>query len=425
MIDRAWIESPIHHVEIWCEHLAQPVLAGRLNYEVAARHGFFEWSVEARNQGLNLSPLLLPLGAGVWSSQAANIPLDYEGLPGLLNDALPDGWGRYLMDKALAREQIEPRHISPAARLVYLADRAWGALTFRPRFDRDPDASFPLEVLGSEMEASIEGDLDAVSTELLKAGSSPQGARPKVMVDLDEAMTRARVSAGAPPQGYSSWLIKFAGRDEPVDAPILEQAYMECAWEAGIAVMESRLLHINGKAAFATRRYDRADQRRHFCHTLGGMIHRSHRNGGLDYAHVAQVMRSLQVPAEDYLEAYSRAVFNAVMSVRDDHAKNVAFMLDENQRWVLSPAYDLTYMEGPGGYHTMTFAGGTEQDPSRADLLRLAPMHGVAEEVAEAVISRMLPLPSRFEAIAAGYGARKAVIAQIGKRLRTIGRGLT
>jgi len=424
MIDKSWVESAIHQVEVWSEHLAQPVLVGRLNHEVESGQSYFEWSSEALTLGLQLSPLSLPLTEGVWSGQNAGLPEDFEGLPGLLNDALPDGWGRYLMNKALARQRIEPRYISPAARLVYLADRAWGALTFRPAFDSNPNESVPLEQLAREVEAGIEGGLDEVSSALLKAGSSPQGARPKIMVDLDSGMTQARVSAGSPPPGYSSWLVKFAARDESVDAPILEQAYMECAWEAGIAVMECRLLSVNGKSAFATRRYDRSEQGRIHCHTLGGLIHRSHRDFGLDYAHIPQVMADLGVPAEDYLEAYSRAVFNAVMSVRDDHVKNFAFLLNENQRWVLSPAYDLTYMEGPGGYHTLTFGGGSSKDPTKADLLRLAPLYNLTTEEAERVIAQMLPLPSRFEAIAAGYGARKSEVAQIRKRLNEIAKSL-
>lgn len=424
MIDAAWIRSPLQQIEVWAEHRAQPVCIAQVNHEVASGRTYFEWSEAARGLGMNLSPLTLPLGVGVWSDHAGSLPRDFEGLPGLLNDALPDDWGRYLMNKAMAQQQIEPGHITPLARLLYLADRAWGALTFRPMFDRAAGESVALEQLAEEVEAAIEGHVDEVSAALLRAGSSPQGARPKIMVDLDADMAQARISGGPPPPGYDAWLINFAARNEPTDAPILEQAYMECAWHAGITVMECRLLSINGRPAFATRRYDRSQGRRIHCHTLGGLLHRSHRQTGLDYAHIAAVMSRLQVPQQDYSEAYARAAFNVAMSVRDDHVKNFAFMRGDAERWMLSPAYDLTYMDGPGGHHTMTFAGGTTRDPTRADLLRLAAAYGVAAQEAGDVVTRMRALPAHFERIALGYGADRATVKQIGKRLAAVAKAL-
>ncbi|SAI71689.1 putative DNA-binding transcriptional regulator [Bordetella ansorpii] len=425
MFDKAWLASPIHRVQVWAHHLAQPMLVGRLNYEVSARRTLFEWTEQAIAQDLRLSPLVLPAVTGVWSSaQQRNLPQDFEGLPGLLNDALPDGWGRYLMDKAIARQQVDPRFISPAARLAFIADRAWGALSFKPAMESAAEGEISLDALGHEVEAAIDGALADVSRALLTAGSSPQGARPKIMLDLDASMRRARVTTGIPPAGFSSWLIKFAARDEPVDAPVLEQAYMECAREAGLDVMDSCLLDINGKPAFATRRFDRMGQRRTHCHTLGGMIHFSHREIGLDYVNIAEVMARLGVPDSDYLQAYTRAVFNAAMSVRDDHAKNFAFILDGRQRWAISPAYDLTCMEGPGGYHTLAFAGGSSRDPVRADLLRLADSYRIEPAQASGIIDGMLSLAPRFGAIAKQLGARAAVIDPIVRRLAGIGRAL-
>ncbi|MBH1513272.1 hypothetical protein A7Y00_21565 [Stenotrophomonas maltophilia] len=425
ILETAWLESPVHRLEVWTHHLPLPVLVGHLNYEVRAGRSFFEWSHQAIQLGINLSPLKLPTGAGVWSSeQQPNLPLDYEGLPGLLNDALPDGWGRYLMDKAMARRRIDPQYISPAARLAFIADRAWGALSFRPAMEEEVEGEVSLVALSEEVEAAIEGMLDDVSNELLTAGSSPQGARPKLMLDLDAGMKQARTSSRTPSPGYASWLIKFAARDEPLDAPILEQACMECAREAGIAVMDSSLLDINGQIAFATRRFDRAGPHPTFCHTLGGLMHFSHRQIGLDYVNIAQVMTRLGMSGAAFKQAYSRAVFNAVMSVRDDHAKNFAFILDGGQQWGLSPAYDLTYMQGPGGYHTLTFAGGDARDPTRSDLLRLADSYGIEAPDASRIIDGMLPQAARFGVLAKQFGARSTVVNPVVKRLGEIGKGL-
>ena len=425
MFSEAWLAAKNHQLEVWAEHLAVPVLIGRLNYEVAAGVGYFEWAKSALDAQLALSPIQMPLTRSVWSSRdQGRLPREYRGLPGMLNDALPDGWGLHLMDRALTRLAIKPEYVTPAVRLAYLGERAWGALTFRPVMEDDHGQDMTLDVLGQGVEAAIEGHVEEVSNEMLKAGSSAQGARPKVMVDLSVDHKWARVTGGVPKSGFSSWLIKFAARDEAADAPIVEQAYMELARDAGLSVMDSVLMDINGKPAFATQRFDRAQGTRTFCHTLGGLIHFSHREIGLDYAHVADAMDALSVPEASYRQAYSRAVFNAALSVRDDHSKNFAFTLDQTNQWDVSPAYDLTYMEGPSGHHTLTFAEGTARDPSRDDLVRLAGYYRVDPADAAHIIDDMLDVAAEVGKIALGLGAGKATVSPIVHRLQEISRPL-
>lgn len=420
-----WLNAPIHQVDVWTEHLAQPVHVGSLNYERATGVAYFEWSEAAQLMQLDLSPLMLPIGNGVWNSRMEReLPTEYNGLPGILNDALPDGWGLYLMDRALARAGIPPERITPALRLAFLGDRAWGSLSFRPAIEEDLGGVMTLDALGREMEATIEGHLDAVSDELLQAGSSAQGARPKVMVDCDAKFQNARVTTGIPAAGHRSWLIKFAARDEPEDAPLVEQVYMDCARKAGLLVMESRVLDLRGKPAFATERFDRSRAGRVFSHTLGGLMHFSHRTIGLDYANVAQVMEALQVPEPAFREAYMRAAFNAAMSVRDDHAKNFAFVKGIDNRWDISHAYDLTYMRGPGGYHTMTFADGNSVDPTHADLLKLAHHYHLDEAAARPIIEAMVDVARQVGPMARGMGVSQNTLAPIEFRLSELARSV-
>lgn len=88
----------------------------------------FEYTDTARRHGLELSPLRLPL-----QHVGAFVGEDFFfGLPGLIADALPDGWGMLLMDRALARANRSPAAISPLERLAFIGERAIGALAFRP-----------------------------------------------------------------------------------------------------------------------------------------------------------------------------------------------------------------------------------------------------------------------------------------------------
>lgn len=65
IIPTTWLDAPIHKLDVWTEHLGPAILVGRLSYQRATGGTYFEWSDEAQAHQLDLSPLRLPLGAGV------------------------------------------------------------------------------------------------------------------------------------------------------------------------------------------------------------------------------------------------------------------------------------------------------------------------------------------------------------------------
>ena len=100
------------------------------------RQLLFEYSPRALRESLQLSPLHLPLRERAY----ANGPRFFHGLPGLVADALPDGWGLLLMDRALRKMGRDPAKISPLERLAFVGERAIGALTFDPAQVGEPSA---------------------------------------------------------------------------------------------------------------------------------------------------------------------------------------------------------------------------------------------------------------------------------------------
>lgn len=56
---------------------------------------FFEYSPDFLKSGIELSPFKLPLKAGVFEEKSHI----FDGLSGLFNDSLPDGWGCLLLDR--------------------------------------------------------------------------------------------------------------------------------------------------------------------------------------------------------------------------------------------------------------------------------------------------------------------------------------
>ena len=70
------------------------------------------------------------------------------------------------------------------------------------------------------------------------------------------------------------------------------------------------------------------------------------------------------------------AIFNLFAHNRDDHAKNFSFLLDESGNWQLTPAYDLTFSQGPRGEHSTTYLG-EGRNPRVEHLFRLAEKHNI------------------------------------------------
>ena len=114
-------------------------------------------------------------------------------------------------------------------------------------------------------------------------------------------------------------------------------------------------------------------------------------------------LRATQLCTNDVRQnalAWERAVFNVVFNNRDDHPKNFAYLMSATGQWRLAPAYDVTFCEGPGGYHQMDVLG-QALEIDRAALLRLGKQEAeLAPSEARAVIERICEVGSTFAAVA-------------------------
>jgi serine/threonine-protein kinase HipA len=117
------------------------------------------------------------------------------------------------------------------------------------------------------------------------------------------------------------------------------------AGQCGIPMAESRLEHVHGKyRTFFTKRFDRHfDQRIHFSSamTMTGNHEELIRDQHPSYLEIAEYVQDHTANPMDGLEQlWRRIVFNIAISNTDDHLRNHGFLLNDN-RWELSPAYDL------------------------------------------------------------------------------------
>jgi len=380
---------------------------------------YFEYDADFLATGLNLSPFRLPFEPGLFEHKDHQ----FGPLPGLFDDSLPDGWGLLLMDRHFRSLRRNLAEISPLDRLSWLGTRTMGALTYhRPTDREDIDASvFDLHDLARQSQDILTGDAVDVLPQLLRAGGSPGGARPKVLVGFNPDTNNVISGEDDLPDSFTHWIVKFAAEADVADAGAMEYAYSLMARDAGIDMPPTRLFETSeGDRFFGIKRFDRDGNWRYHIHTFGNLIQSNFRIPSVDYADLLKATSLLTRNHQDVLRVFRRMVFNVLAHNRDDHVKNFAFLLDDTTGdWSLSPAYDLLYTPGPGGEHTMTLAG-EGRNPGRSHMLRLAKQADVSRREATAIIDDVQAAVAHWSDHATEAGVTKDTAQQIAKSLPRI-----
>jgi serine/threonine-protein kinase HipA len=352
------------------------LLVGRL--ALKDRKIFFEYDPGFIETGLQLSPFKLPLKPAVVTSQ----DWAFEGLFGVFNDSLPDGWGRLLLDRKLAKMGLNPGSLSPLDRLCYVGRNGMGALMYEPEMDgHSPPHHENLDEIAEEIVQFQEHDDDQFVEDLFCLNGSSAGARPKIVIRF----------------GEEDWIIKFRSFVDPKDIGSIEYAYHLMAVEAKLDVPTAKLFPSKtGQGYFGVKRFDRLGEKRFHMHTMSGLLHADYRVPSLDYETIMKVAAWLTKDTYQCEKQFRAAVFNVLSHNRDDHAKNFSFVMDEKGVWAVSPAYDLTFSSGPSGEH-YSMVMGEGKHPQMSHLLRLAEVGGIKEQKALQIIDEVTSAVARWE----------------------------
>lgn len=331
----------------------------------------FEYHDEWLAHGFSISPLSLPLEKRLFV--AAPRPL--EGLFGVFDDSLPDGWGRLLVDRMLREHGIDPFVVTPLTRLAIVGSSGMGALEYEPELTLMPQAAErTLDELADECAEMLRTDFSDDLDTLYALGGSSGGARPKIFTDIDE----------------EPWIVKFPSSHDPADIATQEFAIAQAASACGIAMPEVRLLPSSKRDGFfAIKRFDRSKGRadgvpsRVHMASAGALLETSHRIPNLDYGILMKLTMRLTTDLEEIARLYRLMTFNVIIGNRDDHAKNFTYLCDGGA-WRLSPGYDLTYNSGINGEHSTT-VNGKGRDIVLEDLLAVAVGAGISRTAALAI----------------------------------------
>ncbi len=375
---------------------------------------YFEYDASFIATGPAISPLRLPLQSGVTSF---DIHL-FEGLPGVFNDSLPDGWGRLLFDRLARSKGILPSDITPLDRLAHVGMSALGALVYEPDHSGDnSNEPISLDVLARQSRDVLEGEATDVLAELIALNGSSGGARPKALIGVDDSFENIVHGVSELAEGYQPWMVKFPNSQDGLDAGAIEYVYALMAMEAGIFMPQVHLFNAqHGAGFFAIKRFDRIGRKRVHMHTACGLLHSDYRTPSLDYEDLIALTSSLTRDVREIEKMYKCAVFNVLAHNRDDHSKNFSFLMDEQGGWQLSPAYDLTFSSGPRGEQS-TMVMGEGRNPGQDHLRKLGQEAKLGNERIEEIINQTQVALSKWEELAAQYGVSTASIALIKSKI--------
>lgn len=334
-------------IDMAADCLPQVQTAGTLGYDMIRGNATYQWEFDAQwlqtHRKTMLSADLQNVGGPQYGSNR---------LFGFLQDAMPDRWGRRLIDKRerlLAAQEGRPaRHLSDVDYLIQVDDTTrMGALRLRDQdkmFGSDY-ADMPVPPLtrlrefaemAQEYERQEAGDgtlREEWLLNLFRQGSSLGGARPKASVqDTDGSL----------------WIAKVPSISDDYDVALWEYFAHRLASKAGISVPEMRLLTLPGQPyhTLLSKRFDRVgEQRVHFASamTLTGLLDGADSGTGNGYLDIVEAIignTGFAQPQEALEQLYRRVAFSIAIGNHDDHFRNHGFLLT-GQGWVWSPAYDL------------------------------------------------------------------------------------
>ena len=384
---------------------------GRLAWDEHRKKSYFTYNPEFLKKGIDISPLVAPVDgiramAPVWGEEARM----YQRLPAFLADSLPDAWGNQLFELWRQQNHISNADITPLDKLSFIGKRGMGALEFLPEtasqgrrgeVDVKSLASLAEKIFTERENAQIMPEESVTMQSLLTVGTSAGGRQPKAIIAINHETGEIRSGQVTGLQGFDYYILKFG--NSQYSSAELEMAYYEMALNAGIDMMPSELYEIEGDMNFVTRRFDRDGERKLHTQTLAAISPDTDSYEGL-----IAVCRKLRLPEADCQEVFRRLVFNVLSNNTDDHTKNFSFVMDENGRWRLAPAYDLTYIIDTGGYlpntgHCM-YVRAKLHEITYDDAVSFARDNGVRR--AENIIQSVADSLKRFREIAKRYAVQ-------------------
>ena len=417
------MKDNVVQVNLWDKNV------GLLSWDDKRGCSVFQFDQDFMQYGWNIAPLVAPLDS-VYVQRtfpmSGNREKLYAGLPEFIADSLPDHWGNVVFQKWMEANHLQSKMVNAVDRLSFIGKRAMGALEFQPAHIQE-DASVNIELASlyelankiflDRQDVNIDMSNSLIMEDLYKVGTSAGGQRPKAIIGMDEATGIIRSGQADLPSNFKHYILKFdTSRKNELPFTRVEMAYYLMAKDAGINMMPSRLVEIEGTQNFLTQRFDRVEGRKIYTQTLAAMSSLAD-----TYEDLFVVGRKLNLSAEEQSQQYRRMVFNVLAENVDDHTKNFSFVMYPNGEWHISPAYDIVFSADPDSHfyrnHELTVLG-KRKNITKQDLMLFAQRQDIRN--ASSIIEEVEDVVMNFKSYAEKVGIDEHWIRKIERVLEEI-----
>ncbi len=388
--------------------LNAPQLIGELSYESLRGNDSY---------GFKYADAWLRKYASLFLSEDLN---NYPGLQytkpdrdifGCFADALPDRWGRTLLNR---REQILATEENRPVRRLSSFDYLCGIDDFSRmggfRFKEDPDSDF----ICTENNLSIPPitsirELIIASKEIEKSEEShvlPEKKWIQQLVHPGTSLGGARPKAGVVDENQVLYVAKFPSRKDDYDVALWEHLSHLLAKNAGITCAETQVIGAGEKYhTLLSKRFDRnaTGQRVHFASamTLLGLTDGCNADTGHGYLDIVDfIIQGCCDVDKNLRELYRRVAFNVCIGNTDDHFRNHGFLLTP-RGWTLAPAYDMN--PTLNGYQSLLIT----KTSSKSDLdllLKAAEDYLISQSDAEKIVEEVRDAVKGWRTVARRIG---------------------
>ena len=344
---------------------------------------------------------------------AEHLPRHKGVAAGAVDDARPDRWGERVIQFV-----DKPTRLSLMEYLYFAGDDRFGALGVSSSpHDYQPRRNGPLPRLANVQaladvaaKISAKEPLNAIERQVMAAGGSFGGAKPKALIEIDGVQ----------------WVIKFFN-GEPIDVPLIEHASMTLALKAGVNAAPTQVISLQGENALAIKRFDRVGSQRIHCLSASTALLAITPDGqrpDFSYPNLAQLLRRVGVtetgqPLRDMRDLFRRMVFNILIDNTDDHEKNHAMLVTEpshHGRLRLAPAFDVLPANSGQGYQEFG-VGADGRDSTLANAMSQCTLFGLTAPMAASEISTVIAVVNGWQAHFRSMGVTDADIESLARRI--------
>jgi serine/threonine-protein kinase HipA len=275
-------------------------------------------------------------------------------------DVLPDSWGRSIIRKD---NRFNKTNITPLIELDFLTAvddfSRLGALRFREMQDHSPFlASEPggrhtvppllhLDQIAKAVASFESNEPDMIALRRLRQIGTPfGGARPKCSVIDDDGCLA---------------IAKFTSRLDTYAVERAEVMTLRLARQCGILAPEAKIVLSDGLPTAIIKRFDRSQKGRIPFISAQTFLDAPSATGGT-YTDLSDAIRQHSLnPTKDLNALFDRVAFNILVSNVDDHLKNHGFLYAGENKWRLSPVFDVN--PAPERFRELKTAIADPQEP--------------------------------------------------------------